>query len=836
MRDLTFTHWASVTAKSGKPVTLTWARWTEVLTKHEVIESKEGVGLLTLCTILAGKPRQNKNVITVDGLCLDIDHGTRKQISAALRAFMAYEFVLHTTHSHGNPATVPGSITKEKPDGELALDEDGAPYPQTKIRVVFPLKRAIDKSEHRRLWRNFTALSLDMNDEQTKAVSHPFYLPAARPNPPEASFILHNKNEWLDPDAIMEATPEAVGELVDDVPDFKVQEQAAKGRGLFKRMEKTHDLRDAATLVNAGQVFAEKGKRHDTILKLTGYLAFKTHKRPYSPRAIDAIFRPSIVEMQKADPTCEGTDAAIEAYATGIEKAREHKKASLLEEQKQTTATGQDFKPWTREDVEAAAELQECEPGQLVYVVQRENGHFIINRSGKFTGPYTEKDVQVELFQALSASPVELYDSSGDGYKPRSLTDIVRQHGQIAAKVVGDLGAQETWYNRKHRTLYEAVVPLRRAELGSPAENPEIEEWLRLFCGPKPMHEKVLNWMACCGDLNRMLCALTLAGPPGSGKNLFAEGMASLWADSASGPECIIGTFNEDLARCPLVFADESLPKTIKWDSVTTKLRAEIGSLTRTLNRKYRAPTDLKGSLRFILATNNPMILASKISTAADLKAIAQRFLYVETSEAAEDYLKTIPTETKNKWRESGLARYALWLQEHRAVEPEGRFWVMGSVSRMHRLLVTSSNWNSWCCEWIVKGLLDSYRKSAHKTETANLVVIQSDKIYVNTQAISEGWSTYANYPNINPDPRHIATALRSISSIGKSVQIRQPIGDTGEQTRFRYFEIDTNHLVAWAEEHGMCAREDIEKHISQGTTAPPTVVNLDGTPHNTTN
>ena len=152
----------------------------------------------------------------------------------------------------------------------------------------------------------------------------------------------------------------------------------------------------------------------------------------------------------------------------------------------------------------------------------------------------------------------------------------------------------------------------------------------------------------------------------------------------------------------------------------------------------------------------------------------------------------------------------------------------------MHRLLVTSSNWNSWCCEWIVKGLLDGYRKSAHKTETTNLVVIQEGKLYVNTLAISEGWTTYANYPNINPDPRHIATALRSISTNGKTTQIRQPIGDSEtEKTRFRYFEIDTNHLVAWAEEHGMCAQEDIEKHLSEGTTAVPTVVNLDGSPHN---
>jgi hypothetical protein len=226
--------------------------------------------------------------------------------------------------------------------------------------------------------------------------------------------------------------------------------------------------------------------------------------------------------------------------------------------------------------------------------------------------------------------------------------------------------------------------------------------------------------------------------------------------------------------------------------------------------------------LRFILATNNPMILASNISTSNDLNAVAERFMYVDTSPEAESYLLTLDHQTKDGWRTHGIAAHALWLQQNRAVEPAGRFWVTGDIERMHRLLVTSSDWNSWVCEWIVKGLMDGYRKSDQNQETVGRVLIQEGHLYVNIGAITDGWQTYTNYPNVNPDPRKIATALRSISLQPKPIQVRT------QGTRYRYFDLDLNHLVAWGDEKGICGQSDIDLAIAQGISDRPPIVVLD--------
>lgn len=824
MRELTFTFWESVTAKAGKPITWPWAQWVQLLSEHEARGTKDGP-CLTLCTIPAGMPRKNKSVLVIDALCLDIDHGTEAEIVEALAAFRPFEYVIHSTYSHGKPMEDRDQPQITNPDGSKTwppkLDENGNTIPQTKIRAVVPLATSVTAAEHRRLWTNFSAMAKGYNDERTKAASHPFYLPAHPLTPFAEPFVYHNAGKWLDPAEYM-AAPTAAE--TDDTSDAVVQENLGRAQGILRRMPAAHELRAAATALTRGVSFAEPGERHDTARGLTGFLAFKTLKRPLAPRALELLFAPSLAAMQTEDPTCETVDQVIDAYETAVQKATEQKAAARAEEQRKLaieTSNDPNKAIWSREDLKRCAELQNGDPDHLAFVVQRSNAHYILQRDGAFGGPYSEKDAAVEVFQTLATAPIALYDETGDGgYRALGLPEIVRRHGRIAQQVEADLSLQQKLFDCKTRTMREAVRPIR-TELNA-IEHPEVDKWIRLFTQTDELYNKINRWLACCPDLHKMLCAVTLAGLPGTGKGLFAQGVASIWAKggAASSVENLLGGFNEDVVRCPVVFADEALPKVMRWESVTTKLRAEIATLVRTLNRKYLSTIELHGSLRFVLATNNPMILASNISTAADLTAIAQRFLYVEMHPDAERYLMTLNTETKNEWRCNTIAEHVLWLRENLAVEPEGRLWVMGDVDKMHRLLVTSSDWNSWVCEWVVNGLKDGFRKLEHKTETTGLVKIRDGKLYVATAAITEGWITYVNYAKIDPDPRRVAMALRSISVSDKPKQLRP--------SRARFFEVDPNHVKAWAEENGVASPEEITEALVNGIKEMPTVVDLD--------
>ncbi|MHA1574428.1 MAG: primase-helicase family protein, partial [Alphaproteobacteria bacterium] len=560
------------------------------------------------------------------------------------------------------------------------------------------------------------------------------------------------------------------------------------------------------------------GSRHETHVKLTGWLAFKTLRNPISSQAIEMLFTESITTMQLADPGFDSIDLVIGGYETAVDKAVEHKAEANQYEQNKA-ASKLHLTLWTAEDVQLCAEKQECEAEQVVFLVQRNNAYYVLQRDSSYEGPFSERDMQVELFQKLAASPVKLYEQSGEGYRPRTLTDIARDYGEVAQKMCVDMSAAATTYHRPSRTIYEISAPLIDHE---PTFHEPIAHWLKLFSGPDATHEKVLNWLACCPDLNKMLCALTIVAEPGTGKTLFAQGIASLWEKNGatSSVEAMLDKFNEALVQCPVVFADEALPKVWKWDNVTTKLRAEIATVVRSLNRKYFAPTPLVGSLRFILATNNPMILASNVSTRADLDAIAQRFLYVEPKKVAEEFLMTLTFAEKNAWRTHKIAQHVRWLARERQVEPEGRFWVTGDITKMHRLLTTSSDWNSWICEWIVAGLLDNFGKLAMKPETCGRVQLVNGRLYVNTTAISAGWAAYTNYPTVNPDPRRVAAALRALAKSPTTVQLRP--------TRFRYFEIDLEYVVAWAEQQGACGKDEIDRAMAQEQNQGPSLVVLD--------
>lgn len=192
----------------------------------------------------------------------------------------------------------------------------------------------------------------------------------------------------------------------------------------------------------------------------------------------------------------------------------------------------------------------------------------------------------------------------------------------------------------------EVVCHVKR-DIGGPQHNPQIEEWLSLLCGNQ--FDKILDWLALAPDLNKPLCALVFKGVPASGKTLFTQGLASIWADSPTSN--IMGAFNEDLARCPIV-SIEGVPLPQEIDEV----EQELGKLSRPLHRKYQAPAVLEGALRviFVLGERESMVTSH---------------LHVRPSPEASMYLGALAPELKNQWSKTEIGRYVLWLAAHRQVK-----------------------------------------------------------------------------------------------------------------------------------------------------------------------
>lgn len=203
----------------------------------------------------------------------------------------------------------------------------------------------------------------------------------------------------------------------------------------------------------------------------------------------------------------------------------------------------------------------------------------------------------------------------------------------------------------------ERVYHIKR-DIGGPQHNPQIEEWLSLLCGNQ--FEKVLDWLALAPDLNKPLCALVFKGVPASGKTLFVQGLASIWADSPTSN--IMGAFNEDLARCPIVSIEGALPQEID------EVKQELGKLSHPLHRKYQAPAVLEGALRVIFVLGEREKLTISISTALS-STPGQLFLQVSPSPEASMYLGALTPELKGQWGATEIGRYVLWLAANHQVE-----------------------------------------------------------------------------------------------------------------------------------------------------------------------
>lgn len=197
------------------------------------------------------------------------------------------------------------------------------------------------------------------------------------------------------------------------------------------------------------------------------------------------------------------------------------------------------------------------------------------------------------------------------------------------------------------QTQTPEVVRHVKRDIGGPRHNPQIEEWLSLLCGNQ--FDKVLDWLAIAPDLDKPLCALVFKGVSASGKTLFIQGLASIWADAPASD--IVSSFNEDFARCPIVSIEN--PRSINQELALI----DLGELSRPLHRKYQAPTILEGALRYIL------VLSER--TEESLTA-GQQFLHVRPSSEARDYLDALPLELKTQWRMTEIGRYVLWLAVNR--------------------------------------------------------------------------------------------------------------------------------------------------------------------------
>lgn len=795
MRPLTFTAYRGARAAAGEPHTKPWADWCELFGKRDVREAKEGPCVI-LGEIAKGKRRSAANVRAAHAIGIDIEKLTDAQIEAAFEALRSYEHYVWTTHSH-------------------------APS-QPRLRIVVPFADPIEPSDYPQVWAGLNTLIGGVNDPTTKDISRLHYLPSCPPGAERHHRGWHNAGRLITPDDLPDgtigATTAATAPVADD--PLMAARLAAKVRLKMAAIRNNEPIKPLTKALLEGDPLADAGGRHRAIRDLTWWIAEKT--KDATPTALSELFGASLASMRQQTPNdSPSLEEVWDAYASAVRKLRDADKRAeeRRAEERRKRAREQQIAAvgsaayYDDDDLARIAGAHGWEPDELRdrWLVQREGMHWMLDASGAYRGPYSKEDAAIMASKLLARAPVRLMESSRNGTSYRPLSDVTRESGQVVERVVSDMIKQRTVFDPDTLTLYEAVRPLRKLE---PRFDEGIDAWLKLLAGPQ--YARLVDWLACVSDLSKLLCAVYFDGAPGSGKTLLAFGLARLWTEGPPGDiELVLSDFNDEIARCPLVLADEEIPRKYRSATVTTALRTILSTMSRTFKRKFKPATDLHGAVRLVLAANNEFLLDSKeVSSAQDLDAIAQRFLYINVSDEATGLLNNTPRKVREAWATDGIARHALWLRDNHTIEMPGkRFWVEGDVSQMHRLLMTGSKWNSLCCEWLCRYLM---QPNLYDTSATGLIRRGAGELLINDQALIDGWELYIKNTKTEPETAKIGAALRALSSSSRRKQLRN------KNARTRYRIIDVDHILAWSDRHNIGDREVILGAVGEDAGAPP--------------
>ena len=722
-----------------------------------------------------GKGRSAANVIGMDFLVFDVDHATLAELTAIDAAIEreGLRAVLHSTHSH-DPAR-----------------DDYC------VRIAFECSRSLLPHE---ITPTRDALQARLGfraDEQTKDASRIYYRPTRPKGGPEFMFAVV-EGAPVDPS---EATPVASppapvipstgggAVLPVDMAPLRARAKVREEGPLKALMEK----------VLKGERLAEQPGRDSAIQSVAGHLAWKLPETPLE--ALLEIMRPSLMAMEPPDK-----GSWIEVAEEKLERARERWKenhdknqarvavgerllsklsAIAMPDKDDPGGTG----PFDEARILQWAKDNGCGDEPELFAKQwiiRFHGANWIFCNGEYMRAVPDEDIRPSLLRDLARAPVKLHDVDKNGNAlMRPTSRILEDYATSARDVMASISLQKSKYDIKEQVYHEAVCPIRRSLV--PRAHPEILHWLELFGG-----DVLLDWVAGVTMLERPAAALYIKGSPGTGKNVLAHGLAKLWhRGGATDIINVIGSnFNDSLTRCPLIFADEGIPKT---DTILTDLRRLIGNDTRDLCRKFMATVSLSGNPRLLITANNDRALADTgaILGPDDIAAVAQRIrIMTVKGEEAVNYLAGLRNHHGQQYikawvDEDHVAQCALWLRENRKINLSSRFLGSSEDPTLSEKIATGTRPVSAVLEFLARFLSDPVRATNPRLRLGD------GRLLVNTELLADKhmWERYVPSRRI-PSAFDMSKNLRAISH-----------PEALEIDGMHYHDVKVHVLLNWSKE-----------------------------------
>lgn len=700
--------------------------------------------------------RTDENVTAVHVAVLDYDHATEEIVARVEERLGPFAHAIYTTY-------------RNQSEGYGIA-----------FRIVLPISRPIQPSEHEAFYLRLIDALGGEADRRVKNCSRVFYLPACPSEREKHAFSSWQDGHRIDvsavlgrPDVAPERRPGFGGLVTAEIFD-------AWGQSLRRKADpQSKAIGYAIKNVMKGEAFAPPGDRDNALFAIACSVAEAFPDA--DPGALSEFFTMSLQVMR--NETGEGPDAAImsEKIQRKQREVRMHRSAPTDDRTRRILSlyrTGRDY-GYTSEELAGWGDLSHrwilTRGNDLWYFVHGEYVHVP-------NGPYTPT---AALDYLAPATGIQLVKPKKDGWELVAIRDLCMQYGTSLDEVKASLLIQRTQYDETKRSLVEATAP--RAWIGQAEHNPWIEAWLKALVG-----EAGLDWLAVFLKLEEAAPALFLSGAPGVGKNLLANGLARFWkAARPSSIEDVLGTaFNDSLARCPLVFADENIPKDHGRPKIEELKRLITGTRHR-LARKFRDMMDLEGAARVIIAANDPGVVFGRAAlTQEDIQALMDRFVYVTPHGDARRILNEVSKDTLRAWVEgNGIARHMLWLAQNRKVDGTGRLACPASLGVMKDRLVIGTGLRWEILDWITSYLANPSLITPEFLKLRGLAkpvhVTSQGTIWIRGESIFAYWDKFG-------DSKRTPEKRRIIEEIGHMCTSRATFGNA------HYRCLDTELLMTW--------------------------------------
>ena len=772
-----------------KPLDCSWAYFTENMSVHDYsYTDKFSCPAFSPCEYKPNTTRGSANVIALHQFVIDLDEVTEEQaMSVLLRVNeLGLASLAYTTWSHA-----------ENP---------------WRMRVAIPLSKPVPASAWPEFWQKANAYTLGLCDPQCKDPARLFFGPFAPAGTEDVNFTVVSEGVPLDVDSIFAVPALIVAETVEPTEKLSAKLFETFAKQMTRRTHpKQADLGQKLMLVCKGESFAESGNRDNVIFQLSCVLAERF--LDFTAASIAEHFTLSLQLMATESAGCPTVaDVAYKINRQQVQLRAEAQTAKQGLEDEYSLRIREAFKNG-RSDPYTEEELKAFGPITHRWLLQKNKSVYLFF-NGAYEGPYAESDAWNAARRSLAparTAGIELFTVDEQGVvRPKPMKSIVDAHGTIAEKVILDLSAQKSYYDEKERAIVEAPCPIRKDLV--PTFFPEIDEGLQIFAGAK--YPKLCRWLSALPRLEFPLPALFVTGRRAVGKSLIANGPARIWHKGPPTPlQDALGDFNEALARCPLTFADEKLPKDTQGRSRSADLRVHIQEQTRQYRRKFLPNSELRGCTRTIVAANNESILETKEKlNDEDLRALQERYFWIRVNPAAAEFLKT---QDARSWvLEDKLARHCLWLYENYSDwESEGRFLLAPEDDDVFLSLMTRSGYTNMVCQWFTMFLLDP-AKFTNDARSNLFVRVHQGKLLANVQGLVRCWDTYiSNASERCPPMGDLGMAMASLCDSSARPKLTDAKGE-----RINYRVVDIRHLIVYAEQFGIADKEQILAALEKET------------------